>query len=167
MTPSRAISDSGDYLTLQLVDRPVLVVRGGDGRARVLLNACRHRGAVVVQGSGCERRFTCPYHNWVYDTSGSLVGLPGRECFDDVDIAELGLVELPSEERHGFVWALRDPNGVLDLERCGQGLAAGRTDVILGRNEIGCQAAHRQILADLAGDADREIPTQPAASFAG
>ena len=38
------------------------------------------------------------------------------------------------------------------LERSGKGLAAGLTDVVLGRNEIGCQAAHRQILADLARD---------------
>lgn len=33
-----------------------------------------------------------------------------------------------------------------------RGLAAGLTDVVLGRNEIGCQAAHRQIFADLAAD---------------
>ncbi len=35
------------------------------------------------------------------------------------------------------------------LERSGRGLAAGHTDVTLGRNEIGCPAAHREILADL------------------
>jgi hypothetical protein len=44
------------------------------------------------------------------------------------------------------------------LERSGAGLRAGRTDVVLGRNEIGCQAAQRQILADLAGDKDFSAP---------
>ncbi len=47
------------------------------------------------------------------------------------------------------------------LERSGIGLAAGLTDVVLGRNEIGCQAAHRQILADLAtdpGPSPRSVP---------
>ena len=47
--------------------------------------------------------------------------------------------------------AVRDEDAAV-LERSGIGLAAGLTDVVLGRNEIGCQAAHRQILADLAGD---------------
>jgi hypothetical protein len=47
--------------------------------------------------------------------------------------------------------AVRDEDAVV-LQRSGKGLAAGRTDVVLGRNEIGCQAAHRQLLADLDGD---------------
>lgn len=44
---------------------------------------------------------------------------------------------------------IRDEDAVV-LGRAGAGLAAGLTDLVLGRNEIGCQAAHRQILADLA-----------------
>ena len=47
------------------------------------------------------------------------------------------------------------------LERSGIGLAAGLSDVVLGRNEIGCQAAHRQILADLAGDVGATESVQP------
>ena len=32
---------------------------------------------------GCgARRFTCPYHGWVYDTTGKVVGVPEREDFD-------------------------------------------------------------------------------------
>ena len=31
---------------------------------------------------GCgARRFTCPYHGWVYDTTGKLVGVPERGKF--------------------------------------------------------------------------------------
>jgi hypothetical protein len=43
---------------------------------------------------------------------------------------------------------VRDEDAVV-LETCGTGFAAGRTDVVLGRNEIACQAAHRHVLADL------------------
>ena len=95
---------------------PVVVIRGSDGRARLLLNVCRHRGAQVAEGEGCTRRLTCAYHAWTYDTEGSLVGIPGRDGFDDIDVTTHGLVELPSEERHGFIWGLRDPQGVLDLD---------------------------------------------------
>lgn len=114
--PSDLVPDAGDFVTLRLVDKPVIVVRDADGEAHVFVNACRHRGAHVAQGEGCTRRFTCPYHAWVYDTRGALVGRPGADGFDDRDPAELGLVELPSGERSGFIWALRDPLGELDLD---------------------------------------------------
>ncbi len=116
VAPSSVIPTPGDYLAMDLLDTPVLLVRGSDGQARVLLNVCRHRGAQVAQGKGCSRRFTCSYHNWVYDTEGSLFGIPGKEGFDDLDVDAHGLLELPSEERHGFVWATRDPNAPLDLD---------------------------------------------------
>ncbi|MCK9923927.1 aromatic ring-hydroxylating dioxygenase subunit alpha [Frankia sp. AgPm24] len=116
VTPSGAIREPGSFLTFDLMGTPVIVSRGGDGRARVLVNACRHRGATVAEGSGCTRRFTCPYHGWSYDSDGSLVGVPDRrKGFDDP--ATRGLVEPPSEERNGFVWAVRDPHGVIDVHR--------------------------------------------------
>jgi phenylpropionate dioxygenase-like ring-hydroxylating dioxygenase large terminal subunit len=59
------------------------------------------------------------------------------------------VAEWYDEYRPKIQGAVRDEDAPV-LERSGLGLAAGRTDVVLGRNEIGCQAAHRQILADLA-----------------
>ncbi len=116
VAPSLRAAQPGNYFTTTLVDTPVIVTRDGDQKAHVFVNACRHRGAQVVQGDGCSRRLTCPYHNWVYDTGGALVGMPGRDGFDDQDPVTLGLVELPSEERHGFIWAMRDPAATLDLD---------------------------------------------------
>jgi phenylpropionate dioxygenase-like ring-hydroxylating dioxygenase large terminal subunit len=43
---------------------------------------------------------------------------------------------------------VRDEDAVV-LESCGTGLAANHSDAVIGRNELGCQAAHEQILADL------------------
>ena len=69
-----------------------------DGVARTFLNACRHRGRSVAQGCfGHGRRITCPYHSWVYDSSGQLVGVPGKEAFDELDVD--GLIEYPTVER--------------------------------------------------------------------
>ena len=41
--PSSAVAGPGDFVAMDLLDRPVVVVRGAEGRVRVLLNVCRHR----------------------------------------------------------------------------------------------------------------------------
>lgn len=113
------IPNAGDFTTLDIADRPIVVVRGEDGVARTFLNACRHRGRSVADGCfGHGRRLTCPYHFWVYDTAGTLVGIPGREAFDDsghrIDVD--GLIEYPTAERAGAVFATLTIGATLDVD---------------------------------------------------
>lgn len=44
------IPQPGDYKTLAVGAVPVIVVRGTDNQIRVLVNACAHRGARLVEG---------------------------------------------------------------------------------------------------------------------
>lgn len=114
----------GDFVTLDLDGLPVILIRGEDGHARALVNACRHRGAKVFpEGRGHHggRNVTCPFHAWTYDVYGRLLGQPiAREGFSDVDNDQLGLRSLPVEERHGiiFVWpsSATDPVEMLGLD---------------------------------------------------
>ena len=46
------ISNRGDYFSTQLLDEPLIVVRGQDDNVRVLSNVCRHRASVIVEGKG-------------------------------------------------------------------------------------------------------------------
>jgi nitrite reductase/ring-hydroxylating ferredoxin subunit len=71
-----------DYLVRNAVGRSVLLTRDEDGVAHAFLNYCRHRGAEPAHGCGNARRFTCPYHAWVYDTKGQVVGMPLRNRHD-------------------------------------------------------------------------------------
>ena len=80
--------------------------------ARAFLNICRHRGAQVAEGCGHTRRFTCPYHSWVYDTRGKLVGVPGRDTFGELDVS--GLVELTTHEVAGVILAVLTPGMEFD-----------------------------------------------------
>lgn len=115
--PSALLPGPGCYATRTLPDgRSVVVSRDESGRAHVLVNACRHRGAQVAAGSGCAHRFSCPYHGWAYDASGRLASMPGKPGFDDRDPGRLGLAELPSEERLGFVWCRLQPGAAIDLD---------------------------------------------------
>ncbi|MCE2389917.1 MAG: Rieske 2Fe-2S domain-containing protein [Proteobacteria bacterium] len=109
------ISETHDYQVREVLGRSVLITRDGDGVAHAFLNYCRHRGAEPVRGRGNARSFACPYHSWTYDSCGRLVGMPHRDRHQGLDLAELGLVELPSEERHGFVWAVLRPGAPIDV----------------------------------------------------
>jgi phenylpropionate dioxygenase-like ring-hydroxylating dioxygenase large terminal subunit len=100
----------GDYLTSDLTGRPILLVRGDDGRVNAFLNVCRHRGAKVAQGCGQGKKvFTCPYHGWSFNRQGALVGLPEEKLFGEVDRSEHGLRRLPAAERHGLIWVRPTP----------------------------------------------------------
>jgi phenylpropionate dioxygenase-like ring-hydroxylating dioxygenase large terminal subunit len=109
------IAEAHDYVVRHAVDRSILLTRDGDGRAHAFLNYCRHRGAEPASGCGNRRAFSCPYHGWSYDTTGRLVGLPLRDRYEDLDLSRLGLVELPSEERHGFIWVVLRPDVKIDV----------------------------------------------------
>jgi choline monooxygenase len=78
---SGALPRPGSYVTVELCGTPVLVTRATDGRVRAMANVCRHRGVRVVDGKGEAPRFTCPFHAWVYDTEGHLVGVPAAGSF--------------------------------------------------------------------------------------
>lgn len=109
------VREPGEFITLTIAGRPLLIVRGEDGVVRAFLNACRHRGArVTEEACGSTRRFTCPYHFWTYDTQGALAGVTGRDSFGEFDAT--GLVELPCEERVGAVFASLDRDAELDLD---------------------------------------------------
>lgn len=109
------IPNAGDQCAWTLAGRPVLTMRGDDGVARSFLNSCRHRGAnLVCDGFGHGRRVSCPYHAWVYDTKGALVGVPQRETFGEFDVS--GLIELTTVERHGIVFCVLTPGLPLDLD---------------------------------------------------
>ena len=115
VVPSAQIARPNDFAVRSALQTSLLVTRDRAGAARVLLNYCRHRGARPAEGCGNSAVFTCPYHGWVYDPAGRLVAVPGAEGFDGIDRSEHGLVELPCEERHGFVWACLTASAEIDV----------------------------------------------------
>lgn len=109
----------GSYRTDDFAGVPILTVRGGDGRLRAFLNACRHRGAKVADGCGSSSAFTCPYHGWTYGSDGALRGIPEEAvAFPGVRRERPGLTPLPLAEKYGMVWVVATPStdGAADLD---------------------------------------------------
>jgi len=70
---------AGDFMTLRIVDEPLIVAREADGSLHAFMNRCAHRGVAVASESGNAKEFSCPYHGWLYDLQGRLVGAPNME----------------------------------------------------------------------------------------
>jgi nitrite reductase/ring-hydroxylating ferredoxin subunit len=99
---SGELAGPGSYLTLEVLDIPVLLTRSESGELCAFVNACSHRGARVAEGVGHSRRLVCQFHGWSYSHSGELQGRPQDDCFES-DKASLGLQSLPVSEKYGIV----------------------------------------------------------------
>lgn len=106
------VREPGSFVTLDLWRDSVIVLRGDDGCLRAFQNACRHRGAKLLDGSGqCAERLTCPYHAWSYGLDGQLARVPSERSFSGIDKTRLGLKELELEVFLGLVFARVVPGG--------------------------------------------------------
>ncbi|MDT7610241.1 MAG: hypothetical protein QOG96_4744 [Pseudonocardiales bacterium] len=105
-----------DFLTLRMPRNQIIVVRQKDGGVKAFVNLCRHRGALLEEREkGRCRLFSCGYHRWSYDTDGSLRTVTRGSTFGEIDRADHGLVELPTQERHGFIWLVDDADADIDV----------------------------------------------------
>jgi len=153
------VREPGDYVRRPVGGRPVFMVRGRkSGEVNVFHNTCSHRGAVVCRrDQGNTKVFQCFYHAWSFDTEGNLVGMPGREAYDEPRFAELGLAPVAKVESYrGFVFCCFDPAAVplteylagareyLDLVVDG---ADGEVEIIKGTQQYG-MAANWKLLVE-------------------
>lgn len=102
----------GDFLTVEVGDTPVIVNRARDGALHAMVNRCAHRGAIVQrQARGNAKVHTCCYHQWTFDLTGRLVGVPFQKGVGgvgglpaDFDRACHGLERLRVESLNGMIF---------------------------------------------------------------
>ena len=97
----------GDYLTFDLVEHPVLVLRDRSDELRAFSNVCRHRSARLVDGSGNTNLLVCPYHAWTYELNGRLRGAPFMKPEQVKDVC---LNDLRLEVWQGLIFVNLDPH---------------------------------------------------------
>ena len=109
--PGEQVAEPGAYLTCAVGDVPVVVVRGRDERLRAFLNVCRHRGSVLVEGSGRRETLQCGYHAWTYDLDGRLRAAPRSQREPGFDSGGIRLLELRVEAWGPLVFVSPEAEG--------------------------------------------------------
>lgn len=106
------IPNPGDFKTVFVGDTPIVVDRAQDGSLHAFVNRCAHRGATVRREScGNAKEHVCCYHQWCYDLTGKLIGVPfkrgvkGRGGFPQASMKEeIRLTQLRVESYRGAVF---------------------------------------------------------------
>ncbi|MDO8313941.1 MAG: Rieske 2Fe-2S domain-containing protein [Rugosibacter sp.] len=107
------LPNKGDFKSTAIGDTPVIVTRDQTGQLHVFKNLCMHRGALLVRESrGNVKSFDCVYHQWSFDLTGALRGVPMRRgvrgeggMSPAFDMANFGLDALRVEVMNGLIFA--------------------------------------------------------------
>ena len=116
------IPKPGDFLNLDLLGEPLIVVRGKDGAVRVMSRVCPHRAMDIMPegfgydghgpaeakadspGCGHTRIFLCPYHAWTFELDGRLKACPEMQLAEGFARDEFALKPFRSAVWRGFVF---------------------------------------------------------------
>ncbi len=109
----------GDYRAIETVGGPVILVRDEKGRVGAFANVCRHRGSLLLSGTGHARAIRCPYHAWVYRLDGRLLVAPAMEHVADFDAAAHSLAPVRLQEWNGLLFLNFDAGAPNLLETLG------------------------------------------------
>jgi salicylate 5-hydroxylase large subunit len=110
------IPNPGDYRRTVVGNKSVVFIRGLDNEINVVVNRCAHRGVkFCYHEHGNETEFICPYHQWTYDLTGKLIGVPFRRGLKkqggmpkDFKMSDHGLDTLKVVRRGGVIFASFD-----------------------------------------------------------
>ncbi|CAN5494460.1 aromatic ring-hydroxylating dioxygenase subunit alpha [soil metagenome] len=103
------IAQPGDYLVRDLAGESIIVARNRAGEVRAFYNVCAHRGTKLLDetGAACghvSKAFKCPYHAWVYDLDGQLIGTPNVDEDELFERADHPLHGVAAETYAGFLF---------------------------------------------------------------
>jgi choline monooxygenase len=105
------LPENGSYRVLDAAGASLILLRDHQGTLRAFHNACRHRGARLLEGEGkLRRRLTCFYHSWTYDLDGSLAAVTfEKDQFVGLDKTCLGLFRAAVGTWKNLVFVNPDP----------------------------------------------------------
>jgi nitrite reductase/ring-hydroxylating ferredoxin subunit len=103
----------GDYVTYDIGDQSLIVVRTRSNSIRAYHNVCAHRGRRLKDGFGTVAKFHCNYHGWQWDLEGHNIRVLDPDDWRGsavVSAESLRLREALVDVWGGFVFVNTDRN---------------------------------------------------------
>jgi nitrite reductase/ring-hydroxylating ferredoxin subunit len=101
----------GDYMTYDILEESIIVVRSAPDKISAYYNVCQHRGRRLTQGSGRAVRFVCGFHGWAWSLDGrNTFVLDPEDWGKCLNPENLRLKEVKVDTWGGWVWINMDPN---------------------------------------------------------
>jgi len=103
----------GKYVTYNVADQSIIVLRNNAGALKAFHNACLHRGRELTTGCGSITKINCPFHGWQWNLDGEITRVTDREDWDgrpNMTDRDLHLPEVKTATWGGWVFINMDPN---------------------------------------------------------
>lgn len=105
------IPEVGDFVTYDIMDDTILVVRSAPDEISAFFNVCAHRGKRLADGCGSVQEFRCSYHAWKYDLRGQCTRVLDPDGWQGRLTKErLTLPQVQVDTWGGWVWINMDPD---------------------------------------------------------
>ncbi|MGA2397396.1 MAG: aromatic ring-hydroxylating dioxygenase subunit alpha [Steroidobacteraceae bacterium] len=112
------IPEVGSYITYEVGDDSILIVRTTPDEIKAYHNVCPHRGRRLVstpRGSnracGKASKFGCNYHAWTFDLQGKATYILDRDDWKgELTEERTSLAEVKVDTWGGWLWINMDPN---------------------------------------------------------
>ena len=111
------IPNVGDYITYEILDDSVIVIRTATDAISAFHNVCMHRGRKLLDaGCGHAKKFACRFHGWKWNIDGTNAEVVRAEGYDGkLDPEDIRLKDVKVGTWGGYVFVNLDPGcGPLD-----------------------------------------------------
>ncbi len=102
--------DNNIFVT-EIAEASILLIRVDQTTVQAYYNVCPHRGALLCpeRGRTSQEKLVCPYHAWVYNLEGNLIGTPAQDRFPEgFSLTDYPLKPIRCEQWEGFVFICFD-----------------------------------------------------------
>jgi phenylpropionate dioxygenase-like ring-hydroxylating dioxygenase large terminal subunit len=101
----------GDFVTYDILDDSIIIVRTAKDTIKAYNNACLHRGRRLTEGAGHTARFLCRFHGWQWKLNGENALILDKEDWGDrLECRDMSLKEYKVGSWGGFVFVNMDPD---------------------------------------------------------
>jgi phenylpropionate dioxygenase-like ring-hydroxylating dioxygenase large terminal subunit len=109
------VENVGDYVTFDIADESIIILRSSEDRVEAFYNVCQHRGRRLKDdyGGNTGKQIVCSFHGWRYRLTGEVMHVPEEQDWavcPQFKKDELGLKPVRMDTWGGWVWVTMDPD---------------------------------------------------------